>query len=195
MALLAVVIGTLAVGLGRSTPVAGQATPDAQAKIADAMRAGPASIAENATILDYTMDAAGKFTVLRKGSNDWFCFPDTPGTPSDDPQCMDHTWLEWNYAYVAGTAPQVTQPGLEYMLQGGTDASNTDPMATQPASGQDWLTSPPHVMLVLPDTLDQSVFSTDPNSGGPWIMWAGTPYEHLMVPIGSGSAMVATPAP
>ena len=27
--------------------------------------------------------------------------------------------------------------------------------------------------------------STDPNNGGPFVMWAGTPYAHIMVPIES----------
>jgi hypothetical protein len=27
------------------------------------------------------------------------------------------------------------------------------------------------------------VYSTDPTTGKPWIMWPGTPYEHLMVPV------------
>jgi len=26
-------------------------------------------------------------------------------------------------------------------------------------------------------------FSTDPKNGGPWVMWKGTPYAHLMVPV------------
>ena len=30
---------------------------------------------------------------------------------------------------------------------------------------------------------DPSVYSSDANSGTPWIMWAGTPYEHLMIPV------------
>ena len=183
MALLVVVTGTLAVGLARSTPVAGQATPDAQAKIANAMSAGPASIAKDATILDNDLDATGKFVALREGSNDWFCFPDLPSTPGNDPQCLDQTWLDWNYAWMAGEAPEVTVPGLAYMLQGGSDPSNTDPLATVPAAGEDWVSTPPHIMITLPGKLDQSVFSTDPHNGGPWIMWARTPYEHLMVPV------------
>lgn len=182
--LAALAAGIIAFGLARSAPAAGQATPDAQAKIADAMSAGPASIAKDATILDNNVDAAGKFVVLRQGSNGWFCFPDLATTPGPDPQCMDQTWLDWNYAYLAGKAPNVKEPGIEYMLQGGSDPSNTDPMATAPAAGQDWLTTPPHVMIVLPGKLDQSVLTTDPNKGGPWIMWAGTPYEHIMVPVG-----------
>jgi hypothetical protein len=181
--LTALVLATVAVGLTRVASVAGQATPDAQAKIADAMRAGPAAIAKDATILDYQQDAAGHFVVLRQGSNDWSCFPDTPGTPSDDPMCLDPTWMQWMTALMANKAPETKTPGLAYMLQGGTDASNTDPAAVTPAAGQDWVTSPPHLMILQPGKLDQRVFSTDPKSGGPWIMWAGTPYEHIMVPV------------
>ena len=39
-------------------------------------------------------------------------------------------------------------------------------------------------MILLPGPLDQTVFSTDHHSGVPYIMWAGTPYEHIMMPIG-----------
>jgi hypothetical protein len=73
--------------------------------------------------------------------------------------------------------------GLAYMLQGGSDASNTDPFATEPPAGEDRMTSPPHTKIILPGPLDPAVFSTDHTSGGPWIMWAGTPYEHIMMPV------------
>jgi hypothetical protein len=184
--LLALMAGTVGVGLVRSAPVAGRQDADAQTKIEDAMRAGPSSVSEKAAILDYEMDAAGKFVVLRDGTNGWFCFPDTPGTPSDDPECLDQTWLAWMEAYMAGKAPETKVAGLAYMLQGGTDASNTDPFATEPLAGQDWVTTPPHVMIILPGKLDQTAFTTDYHSGEPWIMFAGTPYEHLMVPVADG---------
>jgi hypothetical protein len=184
--LLVLAAGTVAFGLARSAPAAGQDDADAQAKIADAMRAAPSSISAQATILDYAMDAAGKFVVLREGGNGWSCFPDTPGTPSDDPMCLDQTWMAWMDAFMANKAPTTTVPGLAYMLQGGTDASNTDPFATEPAAGEEWVTSPPHVMIILPGKLDQTVFSTDEHSGQPWIMFAGTPYEHIMMPVADG---------
>jgi hypothetical protein len=38
-------------------------------------------------------------------------------------------------------------------------------------------------MIISPDDLDPAVYSTDPHSGGPWIMFGGTPAEHLMVPV------------
>jgi hypothetical protein len=181
--LLVVGIGTIAFGMVRSTAVASQDDADVAAKIADAMRAGPSSLSNDATILDYERDEAGNFVVLRDGSNGWACLPDTPGTPSDDPMCFDQAWMEWMQAFMAGEEPTTTVPGLAYMLQGGTDASNTDPFATEPAAGEEWVVSAPHVMLITHEELDQTVFSTDPDSGGPWIMFAGTPYEHIMMPV------------
>ncbi len=67
------------------------------------------------------------------------------------------------------------------MLQEGSDASNTDPFATEPAEGEEWVNSPAHIMILLPGDLDPAVFSTDHDAGGAWIMWAGTPYEHIMM--------------
>jgi hypothetical protein len=183
---LMLVAGTIAFGLARSARVAGQDDADDQAKIEVAMSAAPASIADNATIYDLALDAAGKFVVLREGSNGWSCFPDAPGTPANDPMCLDPTWLAWLSAYVAGEEPKTTVLGLAYMLQGGSDASNTDPFATGPAEGDEWVASPPHVMILLPGKIDQTAFSTDHHNGGPWIMWAGTPFEHIMMPVAEG---------
>jgi len=181
-----VVIGTIAFGLTHSAPVAGQDDADAAAKIENAMSAAPPAIADDATILDNAMDDAGKFVVLREGSNGWSCQADALGTPGPDPWCFDQTWLDWAYAFTAGEEPTPTVAGFAYMLQGGSDASNTDPFATQPAEGDEWVSTPPHVMLLLPGDLDQSVYSTDHDSGGPYIMWAGTPYEHIMMPVAEG---------
>jgi len=203
--LFVLVTGMLTFGLTRAVPVAGQATPDAnvQAQIASAMAAGPASITDHATIMGSdSMDPNAAPVVLREGSNGWTCFPDAPSTPSSDPMCLDKTFMGWLDALVAGTKPNTQVVGIAYMLQGGSDASNTDPYATGPEAGNEWITSPAHVMIIMPGEIDQSVYSTDPLSGGPFIMWAGTPYEHLMVPVdpqamvemGDMGAMAATPS-
>ena len=189
MAFLLVAIGAVAFGLAHPASGASQDDADTQAKIENAMSAGPSSVSANATILDNALDDAGQFVVLRDGSNGWFCFPDYPASPGNDPQCLDQTWLDWVYAFFAGDEPNVTVPGLAYMLQGGSDPSNTDPLLTEPAAGEEWVSSPPHVMLVLPGKLDQSVFSTDHHSGKPYIMWAGTPYEHIMMPVAEAETM------
>lgn len=184
--MLALVMGTIAFGQASVAPVASQDDTDAAAKIENAMSAAPSNISETATILDNELDDDGDFVVLREGSNGWYCFPDIPGTPGNDPSCNDQTWLDWTYAFFAGEEPNVTVLGLAYMLQGGSDASNTDPLASEPAAGDDWVTSPPHIMILMPGELDPTIFSTDHDSGGAWIMWAGTPYEHIMMAVTDG---------
>lgn len=187
LSLFVSMVSLVAVSLTQSLPAAGQ--DDVDGKIAQGMSAAPASIAKDATIYDLNVDDQGNFIVLREGSNGWSCFPDAPGTPSLDPMCLDATWMNWLGALIAQKDPETKVPGLAYMLQGGSDASNTDPYATEPAEGDEWVSSPPHVMLLLPGELDQSVFSTDHASGGPYIMWAGTPYEHIMMPVSDDMPM------
>jgi hypothetical protein len=181
--LLVLGTGILTAGIAQAAHAASQDDADIAAKIENAMSAAPSSVSANATILDNALDDAGKFVVLREGSSEWACFPDVPSTPRNDPMCGDATWLDWSYAYAAGEDPTVTAPGFAYMLQGGSDASNSDPFATEPAAGEDWVISAPHVMLLLPDKLDPAVYSTDHDAGGPYVMWAGTPYEHVMMPV------------
>lgn len=42
-----------------------------------------------------------------------------------------------------------------------------------------------HLMIIVPDRSLFDNISTDPNNGGPWIMWSNTPYAHIMVPVDS----------
>jgi hypothetical protein len=69
-----------------------------------------------------------------------------------------------------------------YMLAGGTDASNTDPHATGPASGNNWIETGPHVMIVGAKGMMEG-YPSDPLPNTQYVMWAGTPYEHLMLPV------------
>jgi hypothetical protein len=68
------------------------------------------------------------------------------------------------------------------MLQGGSDASNTDPFATEPGAGE-WVETGPHVMMVVPDPAALANVSDDYRSGAPYVMWRGTPYAHVMMPV------------
>ena len=111
-----------------------------------------------------------------------------------DPACYDQEWLDWVYAWAAGEAPNVTKPGFAYMYQGWDDASNTDPAATEPAPGEARAHSGPHVMVVLPASVDLSGLRTVHGTADPWVMWAGTPYEHIMMPEGATSDLPDMPA-
>ena len=154
-----------------------------EAKIQSAMSAAPNSIAKDARIVDYPEKAGQPLIELREGTNGWACFPDWQATPGKDPMCFDKMWIQWFEAINTATDPNINQPGIAYMLQGGSDASNTDPFAMKPKEGQAWVSTPPHIMLIVPGKLDESLFSTDHHSGEPWVMYAGTPYEHVMIPV------------
>jgi hypothetical protein len=68
-----------------------------------------------------------------------------------------------------------TEPGVAYMLAGGTSA--TDPFAT---SGTP-IEEPLHWMLMWPLDPKTSGFPTTPKQTGTWIMYAGTLWAHVMI--------------
>ena len=151
--------------------------------IASAMSAAPAAIAKHATVV--VMEADGKMRTLRKGTNGYTCMPDNPATPGPDPMCMDKNAMEWVGAWVERKTPAAGKVGFMYMLAGGTDASNTDPYAAKPAPNNHWIKTGPHVMVVGADAsfYDSYPKGADPDTKQPYVMWAGTPYQHLMAPV------------
>jgi len=168
---------------------AGPAKPaaSAQQKVSNAMSAAPAEISKNATIMDWPESPGGQPKQLRAGTNGWVCYPNTPtefkGASAEDPMCLDKQWQIWAEAWMSKQPPKLTATGVAYMLRGDKGASNTDPFATGPAADNHWVVSPPHIMVLFPDTMALDVYPTDPTGGGPWVMWKGTPYAHLMVPV------------
>ena len=108
--------------------------------------------------------------------------------------CLDKTFSGWADAWMSKKDPQIKTTGVAYMLRGDKGASNTDPYAAGPTPDNNWVVSPPHVMVVVPDPASLDVFPTDPNNGGPWVMWKGTNYAHLMVPLAAMSKKAAAKA-
>jgi hypothetical protein len=150
--------------------------------IASAMRAAPAAVGRHATIM--AMQADGAMRTLRQGTNGFTCIPDAPATPGPDPMCADKAAMGWVHAWLTHATPPSGKVGLMYMLEGGTDASNTDPYASKP-QGDHWIKTGPHVMVVGADPAfyDQYPKAADPDTDAPYVMWADTPYRHLMAPI------------
>jgi hypothetical protein len=82
--------------------------------------------------------------------------------------------------------PPANTVGVMYMLEGGTDASNSDPYAKQPTAENDWVNTGPHLMIVgSKEVLAGYPAGAKPDTSAPYVMWAGTPYAHLMVPVGN----------
>lgn len=190
-ALLATVIGGVASVMALSSPAApSQAMGEMKAqvgpvapptttpeKIKSAMSAAPMAIAQDATIMDMTSMA-----VIRQGKNGWTCFPDGP-SPGVDPMCLDKNGLDWAHAWMSKKEPPKGKMGVGYMLVGGSDASNTDPFATKPNAGERWVDTGPHLMILNIGTSFDGYPTTAANTKVPYVMFPGTPYAHLMIPV------------
>lgn len=170
-----------------ATENAAAPTTDHNDPVASAMSAAPSSISEGATIVQAQAD--GSMKTLREGTNGWTCMPDAPTTPGPDPMCMDANAAKWAAAWIGKKDPPANTVGVMYMLEGGTDASNTDPYATAPTAANDWINTGPHIMIVgSKEILAGYPSGAKPDTASPYVMWAGTPYAHLMVPTGAKAA-------
>jgi hypothetical protein len=171
----------LAVGAGLPLVSLAQATRKTDAQlIANATSAGPSAISRDATIIAMEGD---KMRTLRKGTGTFTCMPDDPSSPGNDPMCLDQNGMEWLNAWMEHREAPKGRLGLVYMLQGGSDASNIDPFATSPASGQKWVTTSPHVMVVGMAGMLGDLPKTPDAPTKPFIMWGGSSYEHIMMPV------------
>lgn len=147
-----------------------------QAKISRALASGPANITKDAKVVD--RDEKGNETVLREGSGEFTCFPGHPGIVGDVSYCADRAALLWEKDFAEHKPkPTNTQPGIEYMLLGGSDWSGSDPAAS---SGTP-IKEPPHWMIMWPFDPKTTGLPTEPKQTGTWIMYAGTPWAHLMI--------------
>jgi hypothetical protein len=166
------------------SPAVSQTKTDADL-IANAISAAPLAIGREASVID--IDAQGKVRQLRKGSNSFTCIPDTPSTPTNDPVCVDPAGLEWTMAWVNHTEPPKGRVGFGYMLQGGSDPGNEDPFAVTPPAGHEWMLTGPHVMIFdlpeMPAGYPAHAHMEDTNTAQPYVMWPGTAYQHLMIPV------------
>jgi hypothetical protein len=174
--------GSASRGQVNGSETANEAATHPTDPIESAMAAAPASVSKDATIVEAQSDASMK--TLRQGKNGWTCMPDSPTTPGPDPMCMDKNAAAWAMAWMGKKPPTDGVPGVMYMLAGGTDASNTDPYATAPTQGGDWIKTGPHVMVVGSKAVLAGYPSgPGPDTKAPYVMWAGTPYAHLMIPV------------
>ncbi len=149
---------------------------DKEALLADALSAAPSEIGEEATVMDW------EGNTLKEGSNGYTCFPTPPSLNGVAPMCLDEPWMAWADAWMNKKPFKAPRIGTAYMLAGDGGASNTDPYAKGPTADNQWIVEGPHLMIITPNAADLEGISTDPENGGPYVMWKGTPYAHIMVP-------------
>ncbi len=163
----------LVIALAQASPAQAQSAP-----LENALSAAWPGMAEGATVVDWE----GK--VLKEGSNGYTCMPTPPMLTGNAPMCLDETWMAWAKAWQAKESFTAEALGIAYMLAGDAGASNIDPYAEGPSEDNQWIKEGPHLMIIAPSAL-LDAYPTDPENGGSYLMWKGTDYQHLMVPVGA----------
>ena len=165
----------IASGIGSSF-----ADGDLDKRIAHARAAAPEAVSAGATIV---VDGA----VVVEGDNGWTCMPDTM---SNDGAaiCIDAEWGKMVAAMMAKKPYKASGIGISYMLLGeppGSGVSNSDPYHEDPVHAHDYVETGPHLMLIVPKDMLEGI-SSDPSTGGPYVMWKDTDYAHIMIPVDNG---------
>ena len=153
--------------------------------------AAPSFIAANCTV----MDSDGK-TILREGTNRWTAMAGNPRGMSDPengwknpheamPMVMDGQAMKWAMAFMSGKKPELDHDGWMYMLHGDMGEDNTKQLVfkKEDATEGHWIESGAHLMLMPKDPSSLKGQTTDFNSGAPYIMFEGTGYDHIMIPV------------
>ena len=148
-------------------------------RIADALKAGPPYITDHATVLEWPTAPGGNYRVLRAGTNGWTCLPGFPGTPHDEPMCLDPVFLKFFQDAVARRPLRVDRVGISYMYAGGW-VPNSPHAAAAPT---DYHVGP-HIMIVVPNGTGLADYTTDVRAGGAYINRVpGTGMPYLVIPI------------
>jgi hypothetical protein len=158
-----------------------QAAPSDNAYIRRAQLGAPRSISAEAAIARIEKD--GKVTSIRDGKNGFTCGTIPDG--GNSPVCADQAGWDFLVSAFSGQdKPKSDKPGIAYMMQGGRHwETRSGEIVMSPGNGTRMAKEPPHWMLLHPFQPEESGLPThpDPQGRGTYIMFAGTPFAHLMV--------------
>lgn len=156
--------------------------------------AAPSFIAANCSVVD--VDG----TVLREGTNGWTAMAANPRGMADPengwkdpheamPMVGDGPAMQWAMAYMGGKTPEMETDGWAWMLHGDMGEDNRkhlvideEGVAKAKADGE-WIESGAHLMLFPKDPASLEGQTTNFNTGAPYVMFKGTGYDHLMIPV------------
>ncbi len=184
-------------GVAQTTPgnapeaLPGEIPTQDQRAIVTARKAAPTPIASDATV---AVNENGRLRVVLKGSNGWTCLPSmattaATGQTTAAPICVDGNGVVWIQAWLDHKPPPENRTSVAYMMQGEA-GSASDPYAKTDTQSADWIQVGPHVMVMGARAMQEGLSASAPSKAGidttkPFLMWPGTPYEHLMIPLGS----------
>ena len=152
---------------------------DEQIKLA--MSAAPSSVSGDATIM--IVDKDHNFKKVRTGSNGFTCYSDLDKIDMPVPSCMDTAAVQWWNDFTHGKpGPTNKVPGIAYMAQGALRWEK-DGMIYMDwhTPGATRIKEPPHWLIFWPFEPERTKLPTYPGKFGTYIMYAGTPWVHLMI--------------
>ena len=155
---------------------------------AQALSAAPAGVRKEAGVVRFDKD--GKMQTLRESKNGFNCMMMLGNT-----MCADANSMAFFDAMMNKKDPPDSL-GITYMLGGDKGASNTEPGADKKTADNHWIVTGPHIMIVGPAAKSLGLNdAADPDPDKPYLMWAGTPYAHAMIPVANAKPMAKSAAP
>ena len=151
--------------------------------------AAPSFIGDNATI------TGSNGETLREGNNGWTCASGNPRpvpakgwkSPHEAmPTCHDKVGVQWMKGYMAGEKPQMERDTYMWMLHGDLGEDNTTSGVLNKTDAKDqsqFIVSGPHLMLMPKDPTSLDNLTDDFTLGVPYVMFKGTDYAHVMIPV------------
>ncbi|HKV73435.1 MAG TPA: hypothetical protein VJN95_02885 [Gemmatimonadales bacterium] len=167
--------------------------PSADVQIAGAVSPAPDSLKAGATVLGY--DAGGQLVPLRHGTNNLICLADNPASKDFHPACYQKELEPFmargralraqglkraaidsvRFAEIMSGALRMPQrPTTLYEFYGKKE--NFDSTTGKVAGA-----SAVYVVYTPYATEESSGLSTIPLAGGPWLMYPGKPWAHIMI--------------
>jgi hypothetical protein len=166
--------------------IAAAAFAQANPEVEKALLAAPGNAKEAATVVKWKAD--GTYETLKQGTNRLACY-DQSGQPTEQPFSVQCTSIE-NLKRVAQNKKFEMEPdrAKRQELIAAAEKDGTREKAEYGSvfynlSGADQATARAHMTIAVPGATTASTGLPDNNKmGGAWIMGAGTPGAHIMVP-------------
>jgi hypothetical protein len=158
-----------------------------QADVDKALLAAPAQLKNGATVIKWKQDLSG-YDTLRKGTNKLVCF-DKSGLPGQQAFSIECSSLA-NLPRAQQNLKFESEPDRA-KRQAALDAAEKDGSRAKPEFGSVWYhlmgasqeAARTHMTIAVPMATKATLgLPEDGNSGGVWIMNAGTTTAHLMTP-------------
>jgi len=156
-----------------------------EAQVAEAVLPLPDSLRAGATVVTY--DARGNPQVLRAGTNSVVCHPHVAGVPGFFVRCYQKALAQQHNMeaklFAEGKQPADVQATVQAAIKAGT--LNAPPTGTMEyvRRGETREKSSVLWVMMMPNATGESTgLSTAESETAPWLMFAGTPGAHIMMP-------------